>query len=94
MEQMLKDILQRLEKIEQNQKKLLDRLENIEDWQDTNAQMEDEWRKSLDTDFAMMSAEHDLLMQGLADVSPTVKNMLIKSSPHPKRVIGKIVKHR
>ena len=92
MEQMLKEILQRLEKIEENQAKLIERLESIEDWQDTNAQMEDDWRQSIDTDFAMISAEHDLLMQGLADISPTMKIML-DTSPRPvKTVVGRVIK--
>ncbi len=92
MEQSLKEILQRLERIEQTQQKLVERLESIEDWQDTNARMEEEWRQSVGTDFAMISAEHDLLMQGLADISPTIKNMLDTRFSPAKRVIGKIVK--
>ncbi|MBP0980767.1 MAG: hypothetical protein J5968_01060 [Oscillospiraceae bacterium] len=92
MEQKLDMILQRLEKIEENQTKLIERLESIEDWQDTNAQMEDEWRQSIDTDFAMISAEHDLLMQGLADISPTIKNMLDTTPQPTKKIIGRVVK--
>ena len=92
MEQMLKEILQRLERIETNQLKIFERLENIEDWQDTNAQMEDEWRQSIDTDFAMISAEHDLLMQGLADVSPTMKNMIDTPARSSKKIVGKVAK--
>ena len=42
--------------------------------------MEDEWRKSVDTDFAMISAEHDLIMHALADVSPTMQAMLDNSN--------------
>lgn len=92
MEEALRELLQRLDRIEQNQQKLIERLESIEDWQDTNARMEEEWRQSVGTDFAMISAEHDLLMQGLADISPTIKNMLDTSFQPAKKVIGKIAK--
>lgn len=84
MEEMLKAIIERLDKIEENQAKLFEKLENIEDWEDTNAQMEDEWRKSVDTDFAMISAEHDIIMHALADVSPTMQAMLDTSNECPK----------
>lgn len=92
MEQKLDIILQRLEKIEENQTKIIERLKNIEDWQDTSNKMKIEWRNSIDTDFAMISTEHELLMQGLADISPTIKEMLNTAPRSTKRVVGKIVK--
>lgn len=76
MEQILQEILERLDKIEKLQEQSILKMESIEDWQDTNARIEDQWRESIKNNFFMIDTEQQILMQGLADISPAMAQVL------------------
>ena len=73
MDESLKVIIERLDKILENQQLILKQLESIEDWQDTNAQIDEELKKSMENEFAMMAAEHKILMGDALNLNKTVK---------------------